>query len=297
VGIIAAALTMTGGDGDRPTPTPGVGRTPPGSVLFISEREGDFEVYLADRDGTNLRNLTNNASRDEPAAASPDGKQIAFRTDREGTYEIYVMNADGENQKRLTDGLGQNFWPTWSPDGSQIAFTRARDKTTGIYLMGADGSNVRQIVTDVPGHPGFKVVRRPTHARPGFSSDGKSILFEAVNGTNMDIFSIALGSGVATKLTTDPKSDRAASMSSDGKMIVFTSDRDGSTGIYTMRADGSNPKRIASTGGVPSFTPDGKQIVFTKNGDVWIMDADGRNQRVLIAHEGTEHAPQWVAPS
>jgi Tol biopolymer transport system component len=296
-GIVAVAAVVTGalvccGDDGTPRASSSV---PPGRIVFASDRSGNHDVFIANNDGTKVRNLTNSPSRDEPPATSPDGNHIAFRSDREETYEIFSMDADGRNVKRLTDGEGQNFWPTYSPDGEQIAFTRDRDGGTGIWIMSSDGSNARKIVSKMPTFPSYSVLRRPTHARSAFTSDGSSILFEAVNDDNIDIFSVSVSSGVVTQLTDDESSDRTPTMSPDGSTIVFTSNRSNENAMYTMGPDGSDPTRLSGAGSVPSFTPDGEHIIFTRNDDVWIMDAGGGNARPLMQSESGEHAPGWLS--
>ncbi len=291
--VLLGFMLLRPDDEPGSTPAPGGGDVPPGRVVFASDRSGNHDVFAADTDGSNVVNLTDAPSRDEPAAASPDGTRVAFRSDRDGTYEIFSIDADGGDATMLTDGEGQNFWPTWSPDGNQIAFTRDRDGGTGIWVMSADGSDARLLVSDVPGHPGYKVLRTPTHARSAFTSDGEAILFEAINGDNVDIFSVGVEGGDVTKLTHDPAPDRTPSMSRDGKLIVFTSSRDDESAMYTMAADGSQVERISGAGSVPSFTPDG-DIIFIRNSDVWIMNRDGDDARPLIQHEGNEHAPSWL---
>ena len=71
-------------------------------IAFTSDRDGNFEIYVMDADGTAQTNLTNNPASDAVPAWSPDGTKIAFFSDRDGNREIYVMDADGTNPTRLT---------------------------------------------------------------------------------------------------------------------------------------------------------------------------------------------------
>ncbi len=293
--VVLVGLSVLFADGD-----PG-GDVAPGRVLFTSRRDGNWEVYVADADGSNPRNLTNNSAEDEPSAASRDGKKIAFRTHRDGTWEIYSMNADGSGVRRLTDGEGENFWPTWSPNGAFISFTRDRDETTGIFVMNADGSNVRPVVTTPRGFDDYRVASSPWHSRSSFAPTSDSIVFEAIGQAGSDIFVMSLRSGETKKLTTDPGIDRSAVWSPAGDLIAFTSNRDGNSEIYTMRPDGSRQTRITNNSAddaFPSFTSDGKHIVFeterTGNPDVWIMSFDGQNPRPLITNPQADHIPEWL---
>jgi LysM repeat protein len=93
-------------------------------VAFMSSRDGNWEVYLVNLDGSGLKRLTNSEARDGLPTWSPDGKSIAFVSDRSGAWAIWVMNADGSNQRKLFDlkggyGSGEHDWTTerisWGP--------------------------------------------------------------------------------------------------------------------------------------------------------------------------------------
>ena len=96
-----------------------------GKIAFQTNRDGNFEVYAMEPDGSELTNLTNNAASDSLPAWSADGQRIAFTSTRDGDAEIYVMDADGSGPTRLTNNAAPDFDPAWSPDGQQIAFLRA----------------------------------------------------------------------------------------------------------------------------------------------------------------------------
>ncbi|HUU97683.1 MAG TPA: hypothetical protein VM487_18260, partial [Phycisphaerae bacterium] len=74
-----------------------------GKIAFTTGRDGNYEIYVMNPDGSGLTRLTSNAAIDEAPAWSPDGTEIAFQTNRDGNYEIYVMNADGSGQTNLTN--------------------------------------------------------------------------------------------------------------------------------------------------------------------------------------------------
>jgi TolB protein len=90
------------------------------------------EVFLANSDGSNLHNLTNNPFFDGWPAWSPDGKQIAFASNRRGHgYQIFIMNADGTNVRLAANTEGRGTAPRWSPDGKVIYFTNCVEKDYG----------------------------------------------------------------------------------------------------------------------------------------------------------------------
>lgn len=94
--------------------------------------EENSEVFLANSDGSNLRNLTNNPFFDGWPTWSPDGKQIAFASNRRGHgYQIFVMNADGTNVQLVANTEGRATAPRWSPDGKVIYFPNCVEKDYG----------------------------------------------------------------------------------------------------------------------------------------------------------------------
>ncbi len=70
-------------------------------LAFVSDRDGNSEVYVMNADGSGQRNLTRNAAFDADPSWSPDGRKLAFVSNRDGSYRVHVMNADGSGQRRL----------------------------------------------------------------------------------------------------------------------------------------------------------------------------------------------------
>jgi TolB protein len=84
-------------------------------VLFLSHRDGDVELFNADSDGRNVRQLTANASQDWLPAWSPDGSQILFLSLRDGDSAVYLMDADGAHARRLTPYPSADTFASWQP--------------------------------------------------------------------------------------------------------------------------------------------------------------------------------------
>ena len=84
-----------------PTPTPTAARN--GPIAFASDRDGNWDIYAMNSDGSGLVRLTNNSADDYDPSWSPDGRRIAFHSYRDGNWEIYAMNADGSGLVRLTN--------------------------------------------------------------------------------------------------------------------------------------------------------------------------------------------------
>jgi|GEM_PF-5727535 len=94
------------------TPLPTPSDRDSGAIVYYSDQDGNWEIYVMDVDGSNQQRLTYNAARDALPRWSPDGEKIVFQSDRDGNWEIYVMNADGSDQQRLTYNEAEDEFPT-----------------------------------------------------------------------------------------------------------------------------------------------------------------------------------------
>lgn len=131
--------------------TPASKLTGKGRLLFVTDADGDREIYVMEADGTNRQRLTNNLSSDFSPQWSPDGQSILFVSDRDGDSEIFVMSSDGTNIQQLTHNEASDHSPKWSSDGSQIVFVSERDEgweQPEIYMMNSDGSEQSRITNN-----------------------------------------------------------------------------------------------------------------------------------------------------
>ena len=168
--------TATSAPTAAPTSTPAPAAEPSASqgerVLFVSKRDGNWEIYSMNADGSSIIRLTNHDADDSHPDSSPDGQRIAFISNRDGDFEIYAMNADGSDVTRLTNNAAADIQPAWSPDGRRIAFVSKRydDRSdsllaTEIYVMNADGSDMIRIAN-----------ADAWQSAPAWSPDGQRIL-------------------------------------------------------------------------------------------------------------------------
>ena len=141
--------------------------SPDGRLLaFTTFRDGNLEVYVADTDGRNLRNLTRHEGNDARPAWSPDGRRIAFESDRFGNLEICIAEAVSGEVFNLSNHPGQDREPSWSGDGREIAFVSGRDWNDHIYRMAVDGTGLTRLTAEYI-----------TDREPAWSPDGESICF------------------------------------------------------------------------------------------------------------------------
>lgn len=266
-------------------------------IAFDTNRDGNYEIYRMNSDGTGQTRLTNNTADDWQPVFSQDGRKIAFSSIRDGQYEIYVMNFDGTGQTRLTvtDSAHWNMWPTWSPDGSQIAYISnvpSPDASPHLWKMNSDGTGKSRITNS----SGWEAI-------PSWSPVSNSITFTGVVGGAPQVFKVSAadGSGLTNLTPGTVGWNFQPHFSPDGSKIAFTSTRDGNYEIYRMNSDGSVLTRLTSNSfpdWMPSYSPDGTQIAFVSardgNYEIYKMNTDGTGQTRLTTNSSDDLDPTWI---
>ncbi|MEX2158771.1 MAG: DPP IV N-terminal domain-containing protein [Dehalococcoidia bacterium] len=255
LGFIATLFCVTFVSG--PARVSAGGPTPPldGAIVFVSDRDGDFELYLTGRFLDGDVQLTHNATNDDDPDWSPDGTKIAFMR----ASNIWVMNADGTGEVQLTS-MGRDSQPAWSPNGLRIAFMRElAGGNREVLVMFDDGSGVINL-SNSPGND----------FSPDWSPDGMKIVFDTSRDGNREIYTMFANGSGQTNITDNPGNDADASWALAGFRIAFASDRTGNTELYSMETDGGDVRQLTDDSafdGEPSFAPSGIGIVFRSNRD------------------------------
>jgi Tol biopolymer transport system component len=270
-------------------------------IAYVSHApSGLHEIYTMNPNGTDRKMLTNNQAYDTSPAYSPNGKEIAFVSQREGqeSGKVYTMNAkDGTGQRNLsgsTDGID----PAYSPNGERIAFV-GQGENEDILVMSAKDGSAQKNLTNTPPVNGYEVRERD----PAYSPDGTWIVFykETFRPHDVDLYKMnanRTGAKPAIEQITDyPGKEYSPDWSPNGQKIVFYQDtRTKGLRIFTIRPDGTDRQLIVQDGKDPVFSPDGRKIAFTRDGNVYTVNADGTGER-QVPGTPPENGPSEVLPN
>ena len=142
-------------------------------IAFLSERDGERNIYVMNDHGGNIRGLTDTSFKKSRPDWSSDGAQIAFAADlnsgKKSTpqqYDIFIMNANGSRQWNLTEHPAVDVSPSWSPDGKSIAFTSFRNNGLDIYTI------------EIASRKVLRLTNNAFSSAPDWSPDGKSIVYQ-----------------------------------------------------------------------------------------------------------------------
>jgi Tol biopolymer transport system component len=256
----------------------------PTRIAFMSDRDGNWEIYIMDRDGGNPINLTNSPARDGIPLHATGQDRLIFASDQDGeSLDVLSMDLDGNIVSNITQTPDSNEIPiAWSPDAGHVVFASDRGGASQIFLVETSGEGLLNLserdaaqsfddwssetdqfilttasdlgpsllITDPDGSTQQNLTDGSYPAGGGqWSPDGQKVAFMGIGpeGTALDIFVVDVSGGEPVNLTQSPSNESFPQWSPDGSKIAFNSDRDGNSEIYVMDADGGNPMNLTNS--------------------------------------------------
>jgi Tol biopolymer transport system component len=298
---------------EPPTATPTVAGTPIGGggrIAFISNRDGPYEIYTMNADGSDVRRITTDGvNKYDPRwtfngtqlAWSPDGTKLLYvaQADEANGLDIFVINADGSNPIDLTAveagrPAGDDYHPTWCADGT-IAFTSLR--TGGV-------PQIFTMTLDDPRPRNNSALRNsPREYDPSFYPDCKRIIFvTTVNGTPELWRYFFDGTSYRVFRSDIPLNASAEdpAISPDAKYVAYTRRAsDGTDIILASMENRLSNLQLTSTrnNAAPAWGPDGTYLVFVSkrdgNPEIYRMLAGGQEQINLTGNGAVDTDPVW----
>lgn len=284
-------------------------------IAFISDRDGNPELFLVNTDGTNLRQLTNNLLAPpvegyfwdiERPVWSPDGSVIAIGlsfcfTCHEGGHDyyynkIYLISVHDGTATLLAEYAAR---PVWTPDGSKILIEYPGNYTVQNHIFrvldASSGAPLHRLAVD--------------RIAPVWSPDSTRLLYATsivISDTyNSELFVVDVDGSNFTNLTNSVAHESLPQWSPDGSKIAYTAFEGQNNELYTMNADGSHITNLTNSPAsefAGMWSPDGARLAYLSyygSPDCCIvslhrMDADGSNQVELVASNvATVLQPTW----
>jgi TolB protein len=296
LGSLAARTTPGGGAADAPAELPAELKNYPHRIVYETNRDGNWELYVCNADGSNQENLTKTPDVDELyPKPSPDGSHICFVAD-EGKGDskvrnIYYMNADGTGRTKIATNGRE---PCWSPDGSRIAYTKGEfDKFT--YM---DAATKGLFIYDLKTGKTREHVNKSIHHlyTLNWSPDGNWFVATVHGGMGFDHTILAL-EAEGDRVVNLKLSGCRPNISPDGKKVCW-GHGDYCAGVADLDLTGPTPKATNVHNVVESmdpietyhvtWSPDMKYLTFTRG-----PKFKGKNLKNLLPEFPGVEAPGW----
>jgi Tol biopolymer transport system component len=252
-GNVSSFFTSTGGN---------VTWMPDGRIVYVSNESGKADIWVADADGNNRKQLTANGAFNVSPVVTADGRYIIFVSWQDGKRNVWRMNTDGSNLMRLTSGLADAF-PAITPDSRWVLFGSLEGTKPTLWKVGIDGGTPVQVtdhvVTLAAVSPDGRWIAFSYPESPDpFAPPNRLAIMPFEGGPNIKTFEITV-SGTALSVV---------HWARDGKSILYTVTANNLSNIWSQPIDGGAPKQVTNftdllmTGF--SWSHDGKQLACTR---------------------------------
>lgn len=249
-----------------------------GEIVFCQNDGTYWQIWITDLDGVNKKQLTNSKIDKRSPDLSDDGQKIVYVTN---DGKLWVMDKNGDNNRRIPLKISASE-PRWCFKDAKIIFTSYRGISflddSDIWMVNSDGSNLE------------KIIRRPSiQFLPDVSKDREEVIFvDVLEIAGHEIFKFNLKTKDYVQLTQNNCHDTAPVFLSDGRKIVYSSDKTGNYDIWIMDKFGQSLKNLTNNPASdysPAVINYGKTIFFlsdrTGNIQIWSMDINGRGLKQI----------------
>ena len=259
-------------------------------LAFVGDATGHKEIYLADFDGSNIRQLTHNGSMNLAPNWSADGRQISFVGYERGNPDIYTADLISKATERISMRPGLNIAPAHHPNGDKLAATLSFTGNPELYLLDVRGHILKQLT-----------ISWAIDVSSSWSPDGSKLAYVSNRAGKPQIYLLDVDKETTTRLTFEGDYNTSPAWSPRGDRILYAGLHNGNFDIFMISPDGRELSQL--TGGEgnnedPCWSPDGRLILFQSDRHgtptLWVMQANGSDQRRLrLGLSGSHTEPDW----
>lgn len=249
-------------------------------IAFVSTRSGKKEIYMADYDGANVRQITKDNSISVAPALSADGTKLAYTGYQSGYADIYLIDLKSGARNRIIKFPGTNSGAAFSPNGDRIACTLSKDGNPELYVVSVNGGGARRLTKT-----------RGVESSPTWSADGSQIIYSSDDNGGPQLFKIGSGGGSGQLISTGYGYCTEPSWSPDGRKVAFTA-RTGGFSIAVKDLQ-SGSTQLLTTGEDPVFGADSRHVLFSNGSSIVLLDTQNGRQVPVITGLGKVSEPTW----
>jgi TolB protein len=259
-------------------------------IAFVGDDTGHKEIYLADFDGSNIRQLTRDRNMNLSPAWSSAGDKISYVSYHRENPDIYTVDLVTKAIERISMRPGLNISPAYHPNGDALAVTLSFSGNPELYLLDGRGEVLKQLTASWA-----------IDVSPAWSPDGNKLAYVSNRAGKPQIYVMDIKSKRSTRLTFEGNYNTSPAWSPRGERILYAGLHNGAFDIFMIRPDGRDLRQL--TGGEgnnenPCWSPDGRLILFQSDRRgtpaLWIMQANGTEQRRLnLDLNGSHTEPDW----
>ncbi len=258
-------------------------------ITFCNDNSGHKEIYIADYDGYNVKQITFDRKIALLPNWSPSGNEIIYTTYRRNNPDLYLFSLEKGTSYSFSARAGLNLAGSFSPDGNEIVATLSYQGSPNLYILNRAGEVVRRLTQE-----------KFVDTSASFSPDGRKIAFISDRSGTPQVYIMDADGANLVRLTTSGYCDSPIWSPKGNKIAYSQGTEEGKHNIILH--DIATGQRLKITEGVnnnenPSFSPDGKFLLFSSNRnskwELFIASLDGRVHRKLLEFPGNSITPQW----
>ena len=262
----------------------------PAKLAYITNRDGNFNIYITDEKGNEHLPLTQNPGMDwYPKWNTQQGGILYYTSDTSGQFSIQMMDTDGEALP-FDSGLLEEC--ILSPDAGYALWTKKEGEYKHIYLYSFEEQSSIPIITG-----------NYYNGRPQWSPTGAAFSFISNRNGSNELYMHKLKEQKTIQLTANKNREKYTSWSSDGSAIIFTQEYASNNKNDIFKVVISNKKITQITNDTLyyeeiAWSPNGKKIAFhgNRNGkhQIFTLSTNGKKEKQITGFEAYHGEPEWV---